>query len=49
MNNEELKELLWQSYWQGYKLGYGVEETIPVDKRAARSHFERWFDRNCAE
>jgi len=41
----KVKPALWQAYWEGYKKGYDVEDYDEYDKRAARSMFEQWYDR----
>lgn len=45
----ELKEMMWQACWFGYQMGYGVEEMKPIDKRAARTHFDRWWNENFSD
>lgn len=43
------KELALLCYWEGYRLGYGVENLGPMDYRAAASQFERWWDANAPD
>jgi hypothetical protein len=46
-----LKATLWPAFLEGYKLGYGVEETSfgSIQHRTAASNFSRWYDRNYRE
>jgi hypothetical protein len=44
--SDSIKDVAWETFWEGYKLGYGVEETKPINKETARSRFERWWSRN---
>lgn len=44
--NDNIKEACWTTWWQGYQMGKGVEKMDPIDKRAARTAFERWWERN---
>jgi hypothetical protein len=41
-----LKEMAWRAYWNGYEQGYGVEEMKKIDRRAAKSKFDRWWAEN---
>jgi hypothetical protein len=43
---DELKELIWEGWWQGYKLGYHVEEYTAFDRKVARAEFEKWWAAN---
>lgn len=43
------KEIAWESYWQGYKLGYGVESYDRSDEATARERFERWYTNTYGE
>jgi hypothetical protein len=38
------KQMAWETYWAGYKLGYGVEMMKPFDRRVAQKRFERMWD-----
>ena len=40
------KELAFEAYWQGYQTGYGVEVTTDLDKKTAKTQFERWWEIN---
>jgi hypothetical protein len=44
--DDELKEICWQTYWEGYKLGLGVEATTRLDYNTAQHRFERWWNSN---
>lgn len=46
--DDTLKELAWRSFWHGYEQGYGVEKMKKIDKRAAKTNFERWWKRTFA-
>lgn len=46
MSDTYLKEQTWNAFWEGYKVGYGVEEVTEIDRKAARSRFERYWRRN---
>jgi len=39
------KNLLWRAHYEGYAMGKSVEQLGPVSEEAARSEFERWYDR----
>lgn len=43
---DSLKQLCWEVYYSGYTNGYGVEDAKPIHKRAARSQFEQFWERN---
>jgi hypothetical protein len=47
--DDDLKQVAWQSYWEGYKLGKGVESYKPIDKETAKSRFERFWRRSTNE
>lgn len=40
------KDVAWAGYWEGYKLGYGVENYGKIARRTAKARFERWWSRN---
>jgi hypothetical protein len=44
--DDPIKDICWQTYWEGYQLGYGVENMKEIDRQTAKSHFERWWSRN---
>ena len=40
------KEDLWEAYFEGYDLGYHVEELDENDYKTARANFEQWYSIN---
>lgn len=44
--DDPAKQVAWRAYWEGYKLGKGVESYDSMDKKTARSRFERFWERN---
>jgi recombinational DNA repair ATPase RecF len=44
--DDMVREIAWNHYWEGYKLGKDVESFSEIDKRSARSQFERYWERN---
>jgi hypothetical protein len=40
------KEIMWQMYWEGYKHAKDVEKMNDVSRRAARTNFEQYYERN---
>jgi hypothetical protein len=44
--SEDRKEEMWQAYWEGFKVGRGVESYQSIAKRTARDRFERWWTKN---
>jgi hypothetical protein len=47
--DDSIKQMCWQVYWEGFKLGRGVEFYEDVLRRTARTRFERWWKANAAE
>lgn len=43
---EMVREVAWNHYWQGYKLGSDTENYSGISKRTARHKFERYWERN---
>jgi len=44
--DDEAKNAAWNAYWDGYQLGYGVEETKPINESTANDNFEWWWNNN---
>ena len=47
--DDPLKQVAWDSYWEGYKLGRAVESYEPITKQTARNRFERFWRRSTNE
>jgi hypothetical protein len=43
---DPIKQMCWQVYWEGFKLGRGVESYENVLRRTALTRFERWWQAN---
>jgi len=46
MTDDELKQMCWEIYWEGYKQGRDVESYPAQTKRAAQSLFEQFWSIN---
>lgn len=46
---DPLKQVAWESYWEGYKLGRGVEEYAPITRTTAMNRFERFWEMSTGE
>jgi hypothetical protein len=43
--DDNLKQVAWECYWEGYTLGRGVEEMSDIAKKTANTMFERMWGR----
>lgn len=41
-----IEEVARQAYFEGYKLGYHVENYTDRDRRVSDTNFERWWEAN---
>lgn len=41
--DDERKQTAWESYWEGYKLGYHVQDYDSMDLATANTNFEEWW------
>jgi len=44
--DDPAKQVAWRGYWEGYKLGKGVESVEEVGRRTCVSNFEQWWSLN---
>lgn len=44
--DDPTKQLAWEFYWEGYKLGKWIEDYEDISKRMAKSRFERYLKVN---
>lgn len=46
MSDILVKAIAREAFFEGYEMGYGVEELDAIDRRMMDEQFERWWKRN---
>jgi len=45
-DDNPIKQMAFEAYWNGYKVGYHVEEYERIDEKVCEMKFEQWWSVN---